>query len=342
MTTPCRCQQRARDAVQRCAVPESTSRPRLTLWSAAGARRDAGRLRERLKFFVRAAVTPATSHRWLRYWNDSPFLFALASRQPAIIKKIYRSYLFHGFSRKQRMQIILTHYDFVQQRYLADLILRAAQDQVQLVEFAGRSAARYEMSLEAVLCMEREGELALQLKVEGIPLFSVAFTFVVDHGLSAIAVGCLQGGRDAGAQDRVRAATRDFFGLRPKTILMRVLQQLGVMLGCEALVLVGNDNRVMRRQIRRGKVVADYDQSWEELGATRQADGNFVLPCVPLEAPDMSLIDSSKRAQARRKHALLVQLASAASAAIGVNAGPAGAPLPACDCSFRAASPVPG
>ena len=68
-------------------------------------------------------------------------------------------------------------------------------------------------------------------------------------------------------------------------------------------------SRCARRCRRNCRVLADYDQLWEELGARKRTDGDYELDCAALAAPDMDTIPSKKRAEARRKFEVLTQLA---------------------------------
>ncbi|MFL6709326.1 MAG: DUF535 family protein, partial [Massilia sp.] len=110
----------------------------------------------------------------------------------------------------------------------------------------------------------------------------------------------------AAAQDSVREATRALHGMRPKNFLMRVVRQFGHEHGCANMLLVGNANRVVTKSIRSGKVHADYDSMWTELGARQRADGDFTLPCEPLPALDLSDIASKKRSEARKRHEMVL------------------------------------
>ncbi|MFL6658700.1 MAG: DUF535 family protein [Massilia sp.] len=266
-------------------------------------------LRETLKFAVRAAFHTQATRAWLAYWNSSPFLTQLARSQPAVLKKIYRPYLFRQLDCQQRLAVLTSHYDFIVARKLGKQVVRATHAPLVLHAFSGKSDRPYRLELVALTCMEREGELVLQLCDEDTIIFSVAFTF---HGVGQqvqLAVGCLQGGRAADARERIRVVTRDCHGLRPQTLLMRVLQQLALAFGCEQLQLVGNDNRVMLQQLRKGRVLADYDSSWQELGALRQADGNFTLACAKPAPPDLAEIASHKRSEAKKRYQLLASVA---------------------------------
>jgi uncharacterized protein VirK/YbjX len=74
-------------------------------------------------------------------------------------------------------------------------------------------------------------------------------------------------------------------------------------------VLVSNRNRVIYKAIRNGRVLADYDQLWTELGATLRPDGDWELTCAPVAAPDLDGIPSKKRSEARKRHELVSRLA---------------------------------
>lgn len=60
----------------------------------------------------------------------------------------------------------------------------------------------------------------------------------------------------------------------------------------------------MHQQIRKGRVSADYDATWIELGALPQPAEDFVLSCVALNEPDLATIASSKRSEAKNRYAL--------------------------------------
>lgn len=266
-------------------------------------------LRESVKLEVRARLHREATRTWIQYWNSTPQLNRLATAQPGVLKKIYRPYLSARLNCKQRLAVLTSHYDFIAKRSLGPLVLRAALLPVRLAEIAGKSGSVYQIELVAMGQMEREGELVLQLLSDGVVIYSVAFTFVADVVTPLVAIGCLQGGRSVGALQQISFATRDLAGLRPKSLMVRLVQQIGREFGCSNLLLVGNVNRVMHQQIRKGRVSADYDETWSELGAAPKDDGDYLLPCAELTAPDLAVIASSKRSAARKRFALLVGIA---------------------------------
>lgn len=272
--------------------------------------------RESVKLAVRARLNSKATQKWISYWNSTPLLKQLATAQPGVLKKIYRPYLSARLDCEQRLVVLTSHYDFIARSNLGSLVLLSAQRPIQLSEISGKSGSIYQLELVAMGQMEREGELVVQLLSEGVVIYSVAFTFVENGFTPLIAIGCLQGGRSADALQKISFATRDLFGLRPKSLMARLVQQIGREFGCRDLLLVGNANRVMHQQIRKGRVSADYDETWSELGAVRKDDGDFLLPCTELTEPNLAIIASNKRSSAKKRFALLAHTAHAVCRAL--------------------------
>lgn len=261
------------------------------------------KLRSRSNFHYRA------TQQWLPFWNSTPILTEIARSTPCVLQKIYRPYLSNRFDCGERLEMITGHYAFMLQQGLGPMLLRAARYPVPLCTLQGKSGSDYQILLAAAGTLDREGELVLHLSAEGQHLYSIAFTFFAHGAMSAIGVGCLQGARSADSLERIRNATRDLHGLRPKTLLVRLVQQLGYHFGMRDLILVGNRNLVGQRHIRKGKVHADYDANWEEMGARRRPDGDYMLACAPMTEPDLAAIPSKKRSEAKKRHALLESVA---------------------------------
>lgn len=304
-----------------------------------GTRSGLSHLRESVKLMVRARINSDATRKWIPYWNSSPLLNQLANAQPGVLKKIYRPYLSARLDCKQRLALLTSHYDFLTKCGLGGLVLRAALRPVLLAEFSGKSGSVYHLELLAMGQMEREGELVLQLLSNGLVIYSIAFTFNANGVTPLVAVGCLQGGRSADALQKIAFVTRDLFGLRPKSLMPRLVQQIGRAFGCRDLVLVGNVNRVMHQQIRKGRVSANYDETWTELGAVLQEDGNYVLLCTTLTEPDVTAIASSKRSAAKKRFALLASTAQAVC--ISLQARNRNFTLLSSKMSVRKSSPAP-
>lgn len=268
-------------------------------------------VRELAKIRLRALLHPAQTPAWLHLLNSHPAFSEYVRSCPRFLYKVYRPYNSHALDAGQRLAAIRAHYEFIFRRGLGQVATRASLAPLVLAEAQGRSGLPYRVELRTLTQFDREGEMVLQLVQDSKTLYTVAFTIAARDGGRApdIAIGCIQGGKTEDAREAIRSATRELHGLRPKQLMICLVRQLAHAYGCARVLLVSNRNRVVYKAIRNGRVLADYDQLWEELGARKRSDGDYELDCAALAAPDMDAIPSKKRAEARRRFETLMQLA---------------------------------
>lgn len=291
--------------------------PSVTLRSAVPAQLSRLRFaRELAKIHLRALLHWRQTPGWLALLNSHPAFSEYLRAYPKFLYKVYRPYNSHALGPDQRLEAIRAHYGFVYRRGLGQTIARASLGPVVLAEAAGKSGLPYRIELRTVTMFDREGELALQLTQDGKPIYTVAFTIAPRDGIPALNLGCLQGGKTEDAREAIRLATRDLHGIRPKQLMVSLVQQLGHDYGCERLMMVSNCNRVIYKAIRHGRVLADYDQLWKELGARLRVDGDYELDCAPLAAPDLEQIPSRKRSEAKKRYELVRALAHSVSVSL--------------------------
>jgi uncharacterized protein VirK/YbjX len=266
-------------------------------------------MRELAKIRLRAVLHPRQTPRWLHLLNAHPAFSEYVRNCPRFLYKVYRPYISHALDANGRLEAIRAHYEFMFRRGLRETLARASVGPVVLAEAAGKSGLPYQVQLRTVNMFDREGELVLQLTQDDKALYTVAFTVAPRDGHLAISIGCIQGGKTEDAREAIRTATRELHGIRPKQLMATLVRQLGHEYGCERMVLVSNRNRVIYKAIRNGRVLADYDQLWTELGAQLRPDGDWELACAPVAAPDLDGIPSKKRSEARKRHEVVSRLA---------------------------------
>jgi len=288
----------------------ATATPSITLDSAVpGHLKRLALLRERLKIRVRALLHPLQTPAWLRLLNSHPAFSEYVRNCPRFLYKVYRPYISNALRPEERLAAIQAHYEFVFRRGLGQMVARASLGPVALAAVEGKSGLPYEIQLRTVNMFDREGDLVLQLAQDGKIVYTVAFTVAPRAGHPAISIGCVQGGKTEDAREAIRLATRDLHGMRPKQLMVSLVRQLGFEYGCTRMHMVSNRNRVIYKAIRHGRVLADYDLLWEELGAVKNAGGDYEIDCAPLAAPDLEAIPSKKRSEARKRYEMMCALA---------------------------------
>jgi uncharacterized protein VirK/YbjX len=289
----------------------------ITIRSGAAGFAGLKRVRETLKLALRSRLQHRATGAWLQLLNSHPLFHDLAKASPRLIYKIYRPYLSNTMSCVQRVELLRQHYRHVFSLGLGPLTVRAARGPVTLGVVDGKSGLPYQVQLRAIEPMEREGELVLQLLQGADLVYSAAFSFL-DGGQDgmALGIGCMQGPKGERGLQLIKDATRELHGLRPKNLMVKLLSQIAHDHDCAALRLVGNANRAVCGATRQGKVHADYDALWQELGAVARSDGDYALASEAICAPDLNAIASKKRSEARKRHETLCELAQAVAVSL--------------------------
>jgi uncharacterized protein VirK/YbjX len=242
--------------------------------------------------------------RWMRTLAFTPMLRRMAQRYPRLGIKVFRPYVSRRLSCAARQEILVTHYRLWHRAGLSDLIERAAGEPQTLCTITGKSGTAYGLELHGNALQCREGESLLYLRAQGAILYRAAFTLLFDNGRPAIHIGVVQGQRSDDAADAVRRATRELYGCRPKNLLVSALRALGHDFGCDCCIGIADANRVLAKGAQNTGD-GQYDAMWTEIGAERRTDGDFVMPCTDIVDTSLADVPSKKRAEVRRKFALL-------------------------------------
>uniref|UniRef100_UPI002931BE1D VirK/YbjX family protein n=1 Tax=Clavibacter michiganensis TaxID=28447 RepID=UPI002931BE1D len=125
-------------------------------------------------------------------------------------------------------------------------------------------------------------------------------------------IGGLQGPRKHISSDVIRDATKAAHGVFPKRLLMEAVFILAAQCGVQAITAVGDTTHVFRslryRHSKGDKFFASYGEFWLALGGEMRGDELFTLP-LSMARKDLEEIASKKRAEYRRRYALLDTLA---------------------------------
>ncbi len=259
----------------------------------------------RLKAALGALVYPRQHRRWQAFLLQTPGMAQLASLHPCLRYKLYRPYVSSQLDCTGRLALLEGHYRFLWQAGARALVEQAARQALVLASVEGKDGACYQVQLSAIHDSYREGELCLRLLRDGLPVYLASFLFVPRVDGVALQLGALQGVRSESGAQLVRDTTRALHGCRPKNLLVALLRDFGDFFCCNYLFLISNANRVALNPRRRRQIGADYDQAWRELHALAMTDGNYHLPCLAYQTPDLADVPSRKRADTRRRGQLL-------------------------------------
>jgi len=223
-------------------------------------------------------------------------------------------YISKDWPASMRFDALASHYEVVS-RHCPSLLLLGREERL-LLDDLSRYSPGCSLVLDRAFWFMREGELVLNLFQGDLRVASLAFSLGLEEGELCIFIGAVQGihkGVDSETSLSIyRTLTKDFEGLRPRSLLIEVLRHLATRLDVTRLYAVGDGYRHHRHAYfgaeKSQELPTNYDVIWREHGATPSQRRDFYA--MPIEASRRSLDDIApkKRAMYRRRHELLDEI----------------------------------
>lgn len=260
-------------------------------------------LRHVLAHWWRCAAHLDTFRSWIGDASNPALQQAIAVR-PSIMTCVVHPYLHAAWSAQHKLEVINDHYALLQGRLE---FLRAAGTQaIGVVDMDDR----LRLQIEAPGQFEHEGQLVVNLVHEQLRLYSLAFTLGRVGAERVAYVGALQGLNSPCALQIYRSLTHRMHGLRPRDLLLTVFRLFCMALGIGRVLAVSDQNRISSNPyfVSSARVLSSYDVIWRENGGVATEGGFFELDTGLLQRSAED-IPSRKRAQYRRRYALLAELA---------------------------------
>jgi uncharacterized protein VirK/YbjX len=235
-------------------------------------------------------------------------------------RAVYRytlPYLSMRFDRKTRQQMLVGHYDFVNKGLHAAFFRSVLADSMLLWQ------REIEGSVFSIgvggPCPHREGDLTLVLKMDGCPLYRIAFSVIkarllkVDAGGAShvLYVGQVQGYPDRFTQ--IRQATRLCRDVAPADLLMAGLAGLASALGITMVAGVGAEDSLSYKNLIELNTSKSYADFWEKFSGIRTEGGHYLL-ALPLAEKPLSQVKSNHRGRTMAKRELKKSIADEAEA----------------------------
>jgi uncharacterized protein VirK/YbjX len=220
-------------------------------------------------------------------------------------------YISKCWSAPQRLEAVASHYEVVA-AHCAPLLLLRRDEHRQLCDLSAYSSG-CSLVLDRPIWFKREGELVINLFQRELRVASLAFTLCREAQGLCLYIGAVQGihkGVDSETSLTIyRDLTKDFEGLRPRSLLIEAIKCVARTLGAVCIYAVGDDYRHHRHPYfgtdKHQDLAANYDVIWQENGAgPSDREDFFTIPLAPAQRA-VEEVAAKKRAMYRRRHALL-------------------------------------
>ena len=275
--------------------------------------------RERWKIKLGKLIFPKQTLRWIRYVHKHSYLMSTVSDFPKLLTKIYRPYVDRSYDCKGRVDHLIQHYELAEKLNLDNLISKAIDQALIIFDSQTKNGQVFQILFKAITDGHREGEIEFQLNWDGKIIYTLTCSFVqLDVGL-ALKIAKIQGSSLDSAKDLIKDLTKASYGARPQTLLLEAAKNFAFVIGCKAIVLVGNNNRVALNPLRRRRISADYDGVWVEHGAMPLSNGDFQITKLEDDYLNaLSEVASHKRSMYRNRYKLFEDINSQIKSAIQI------------------------
>jgi uncharacterized protein VirK/YbjX len=271
-------------------------------------------LRHTVSHFLRCSLFLETFQGW--YGNPAnPALQEALARRPELVTCVVHPYLNNAWTAERKLSVISGHYQLLSGGMG---FLRFAPPACVVLADIGEGV---QIRLDKPGKFVHEGELTINLFSGELRLYSLVFT-LGQTGLHRVAyAGGLQGLHSPDALDIYRTLTHHMNGLRPRDLLVTAFRLLCAALGVRRILAISDQQRVSTDTYFEAsdQVFSSYDSAWIDCGGLAVEDGFFELSPQVVHRPTEG-IPSRKRAQYRRRYAMIDELAEQISTAVALAA----------------------
>jgi len=220
------------------------------------------------------------------------------------------------WGKKERTKALLSCYAFIKQQPFLTRVIQEEKP-IKLAEFTMKyNGEKGQIYLGYNERFRKEGELVVSLHCDSYQEAICEASFVIDKENEewVCRIGCVQGNKATENENAIKELQKQMYALRPKALMIFIIQELSRQLGCSALYGVGSKIQAHNKKHFihiewLHKLSFSYDTLWKEADGTPDKDGWFKLP-IEMHRKPMEEIKSSKRSLYRYRYEMLDKIAT--------------------------------
>jgi len=262
------------------------------------------------------ALTHIRAHRQVRELLRLPALAETSRTNPRFaFKYLTHDYLARGLTTPQRAACFLHHYRRLHAALPDRLFRQALRGDIILHEMYV-DGTRFTVSMGLCKTWDKEGELSLNLHVDGEIVFLMSFTIIPGSVVKSDApevllISRLQGMK--GSYREIHRATRALHNIAPDALLLAALQGIATAFGIREIAAVTAAKQSSGTKDSATAFKQAYDDFFSGLGISQSPAGFFLTP-VPIEAKPLATIKKGHKIRTKEKRAFKQWIQSACAA----------------------------
>ena len=263
-------------------------------------------------FVARCCLHPQRMSRLEKFFEQSELLSKVAAGYPFVYEQATRAFFYWRSTFEERARLIQEHMQFLSARLNDDFMFKLYGDKKIELWRLPLDETLGEMRL--VMCAEsgqrKEGLAAVMLNLsDDTPVYQILFWIAKAGDDWAMWIGAMQGPNVDDARELIKKITKKCHACRTKNLILYAAQAVARSFGLKKIFAVTNEGYYANNHLRRDrKLKTSFSDFWAEAGGTPTDDARFYeLPLVETRKTAEE-IPTHKRAQYRRRFALLDEL----------------------------------
>lgn len=262
-------------------------------------------LKGRLTFMV-SAIRFSNSLQPYLHATDGSLINKLITQRPETVGAVVWPYQCHTWDAKTRLDRIREHYSVIDS--LSPKIDFPMDGALKLLDL-GNIYKSLHVVLDQPIWFMREGQLVINLFLDNVRIFSLAFSFARESGEVVVYVGAMQGRNIEGLLDKYREITKAMHGMRPRDFLFEIFRAFCRAFGVSKIYAVSDASRHHRSayfgsKAKDGELTLNYDEIWLERGGVIQ-NSDFYVFNADQQIKNLEEVPSKKRSMYRKRYEFL-------------------------------------
>ena len=268
-------------------------------------------------FVARCCLHPQRMSRLEKFFAQSELMRRVADGYPYVYEQATRSFFYHKSTFEERARLIEDNMKFLSARFNDDFMLKLYGDKKIELWRMTLDDTLGEMNL--VLCAEsgqrKEALAAVMFNLpDEVPVYQILFWIARDElinrdGQFAMWIGAMQGPNVDDAKELVKRITKRCHAYRTKNLILYAAQAVARCFGVQKIFAVTNAGYYANNHVRVDrKLKTSFGDFWTEAGGIETVDKRFFELPLTETRKTVEEIPSHKRAQYRRRFALLDEL----------------------------------
>jgi uncharacterized protein VirK/YbjX len=250
-------------------------------------------------------ITHLGAHRKVLQLLKLPAYSEAARNNPRFgFKYLTHDYLVKGLTTSQCAACFLSHYARLHTAVPDRLLCEILRGNATIHEIE-RDDHRFSISIGLSRDFDKEGELSLNLHLDGEIAFLIAFTIVPGSTVDAqdpeiLLISRVQGMK--GSYPGIQLATKTLYDVAPAATLLAALQGIAIAFGIASIAAVTASRQTSFNAETSAELTQGYDEFFLAAGLSRTPQGFFLSP-VPIPQKPMSQIKKGHKIRTKEKRA---------------------------------------